>query len=56
MAATPRRHPLYVLFILLMVLLCAAGVALMVYGAMNNGIPTPRLPGLAPRISRGLHG
>ena len=56
MAATPRRHRLYLLFLLLMALLCAAGIALMVYGSMNNGIPVPKLPGVAPRIAWYRHG
>ena len=56
MAATSRRHPLFILFLLLMALLCVAGIALMVYGSMTNGIPGPRLPGLPPLISRGPHG
>ena len=56
MAATSHRHPLYVLFILLMTLLCVAGVALLIYGSTHNGIPMPRLPGIAPHISRVPHG
>lgn len=56
MAATSRRHPLYVLFLLLMALLCAAGIALVVYGSMNNGIPAPKLPVIAPRIAWVPHG
>lgn len=56
MAATPRRHTLYILFLLLMVLLCAAGIALMVYGSANNGIPAPKLPGISPYIALVPHG
>ena len=56
MAATTRRHFLFILFLLLMVLICAGGVALLVYGAMNNGIPMPKLPGIAPQISMVPHG
>ena len=56
MPATSRRHPLYRLFLLIMVLLCAAGIALVIYGSLNNGIPMPKLPGSAPRISWYRHG
>lgn len=56
MAATRRRHPLYVLFLMLMVLLCAVGVALLIYGSLHNGIPMPKLPGIAPKIARVPHG
>ena len=56
MAATTRRHPLYILFLLLMVLLCAAGIALVIYGSVNNGIPAPKLPGIAPHIALVPHG
>ena len=55
MAASSRRHPLYVLFLLLMALMCAAGVALVIYGSLHNGIPMPKLPGV-PRISWYPHG
>ena len=56
MTATGRRHPLYVLFLLLMALLCVIGVALVIYGSLNNGISLPRLPGLAPKIAQVPHG
>lgn len=56
MATTSRRHPLYILFLLLMVILCAAGVALVVYGVVNNGVPAPKMPGLPPRIAWVPHG
>ena len=56
MAAASRRHPLYILFLLLMTLLCAAGIALVVYGAVNNGVPAPKMPGIAPRIAWVPHG
>ena len=56
MAATSRRHPLYILFLLLMALLCAAGVALVIYGSAHNGVPAPKLPGIPPRIAWGPHG
>lgn len=55
MAASSRRHPLYLLFLLLMALMCAAGVALVIYGSMTNGIPMPRLPG-KPLIAWYGHG
>lgn len=51
MAATKHRSWLFILFVLLMVLLCAAGVALVIYGSQTNGIPAPKLPGIAPHIS-----
>ena len=55
MAASSRRHPLYLLFLLLMALVCAAGVALVIYGSLNNGIPVPKVPG-RPVISWYGHG
>ena len=55
MAASSRRHPLYLLFLLLMALICVAGVALVIYGSLNNGIPAPKLPG-RPLISWSGHG
>lgn len=55
MAASSRRHPLYLLFLLLMALMCAAGVALVIYGSLTNGIPTPKVPGI-PLISWYVHG
>ena len=56
MAASSRRHPLFLLFLLLMLLMLAGGVALTVYGAMHNGVPAPKLPGIAPKLARLLHG
>lgn len=56
MSAKPRKHPLYILFLLLMALLCAAGIGLMIYGSLHNGIPMPKLPGIAPHIAWYRHG
>ena len=56
MAATGRRHPLYVLFLLLMALLGVLGVALVVYGSLHNGVALPRLPGLLPKLAQVPHG
>ena len=56
MAEPSRHHPLFPLFLLLMALLCVAGIALMIYGSLNNGVPAPRMPGIAPRIAQVPHG
>ena len=56
MAETPRRHPLFILFLLLMLLVCAAGIALVIYGSMSNGVAAPKMPGLPPRIAWTPHG
>lgn len=56
MAATGRRHFLYILFLLVMALVFAAGVALVIYGVVNNGFSAPKLPGVAPLISLVPHG
>lgn len=56
MAVTPRRNPLYIVFLLVMALLCVAGVALLIYGSAHNGIPAPKLPGIGPRFAWLWHG
>lgn len=55
MTVSSRRHPLYLLFLLLMALMFVSGVALVIYGSLTNGIPTPKLPGI-PLISWYGHG
>lgn len=56
MAGTKRRSFLFALFVLLMLLICVGGVALLIYGATNNGIPAPKLPGSSPRFAWYPHG
>lgn len=56
MAASGRRSRLYILFLLLMVLLLAGGVALMVYGIQTNGVPAPKLPGMPSMFAWCRHG
>lgn len=48
MGKKDKRHPLYVLFLLLMWLLLACGVALLISGSIHNGVVSPRLPGMKP--------
>lgn len=51
MSEPHRRHFLYILFLLLMMLILAAGVALMIYGSLHNGVSLPRWPGQLPRLA-----
>lgn len=53
MAIRPKRHPLYVCFLVLMLLMAAAGVLLLVAGGMNHGSPALRLPWIRPRVAWG---
>lgn len=58
MAKKESLHPLYIAFLVLMALILLAGLFLLVYGSMNNGLPVPSLPGdvlraLAERLCHG---
>lgn len=40
----PRRHPLYVAFMTLLVILCLTGLVLLVWGSVRQGaLPRPML-------------
>lgn len=45
MSRKERVSLLYIAFLALMVLVILAGVFMMIYGSMHNGIPMPSLPG-----------
>jgi len=45
MSKKTRLSPGYILFIILMLLLIAAGGFLFAYGSAHNGLPLPTLPG-----------
>ncbi|MGN0794423.1 MAG: hypothetical protein ACI4MG_08150 [Aristaeellaceae bacterium] len=58
MAKKEPAHPLYAVFMALMILILLTGLFLMIYGSMNNGIPVPPRPGnpswaLAERLIHG---
>lgn len=55
MAKERNRHPLYVCFLCLMVLLLIGGLALLVYGSAHNGMIAPRLPGMGPLADTTAH-
>ena len=53
MAGKKQRHPLYVLFLLLMLLMLALGVYLLVVGCQQGNPPVPLAP-FSPQIIGGF--
>ena len=53
MAGKKQRHPLYVLFLLLMLLMLALGVYLLVVGCQQGNRPVPLAP-FSPKIIGGF--
>ena len=53
MAGKKQRHPLYVLFLLLMLLMLALGVYLLVVGCQQGNPPVPLAP-FSPHIIGGF--
>lgn len=53
MAGKKQRHPLYVLFLLLMLLMLALGVYLLVVGCQQGNRPVPLAP-FSPHIIGGF--
>lgn len=51
-----RISPLYIAFIALMALLIAAGLFMMIYGSLHNGVPVPSVPGGLRFAGLRLHG
>lgn len=51
-----RISPLYIAFIALMALLIAAGLFMMIYGSLHNGVPVPSIPGGLRFAGSRLHG
>jgi len=58
MAIKEPRHPLYIAFLAVMVLMLLIGLFLLIYGSLHNGIPMPSLPGdlLRAQAARLFHG
>ncbi len=45
MAVKEPRHPLYVAYLAIMLLIIVIGLFLLIYGSLHNGIPMPSMPG-----------
>ena len=58
MSIKEPRHPLYIAFLAVMVLMLLIGLFLLIYGSLHNGIPMPSLPGdlLRAQAARLFHG